>query len=231
MKLTVFNGSPRRKGSNTRVVLEEFLAGFESVSGNSHNLEYLKDVNEHDRYVEMFRQAEIVFIAFPLYVDAMPAIVKAFIERLSPLVADQDSRKPSVLYLVQSGFPEASHSRRVELYLEKLTQRLGCQYLGTIVKGGVEGIKVKPAWMVKGLKQVLRELGESFGRSGVLDAGLLIKLSKPERLSTSGKLLLRFISIFGITNMYWNMMLKKHNAFDKHLAKPYQREGNCGTSE
>ena len=111
----------------------------------------------------------------------------------------------------------------MERYLEKLAKKLDCPYLGTIVKGGVEGIKVKPAWMVKGLKKTLRELGESLGRTGSLDARLLKKLSKPERLSAIHKLLVRLLSVFGISNMYWNMMLKKHNAFNKRFASPYER--------
>ncbi len=44
MKLTVFNGSPRGKGSNTRVFLEHFLKGFMIKEGNSFELVYLNRV-------------------------------------------------------------------------------------------------------------------------------------------------------------------------------------------
>lgn len=221
MELIIFNGSPRGEKSNTGVVLEEFAAGFDSVAGNSHKLEHLKPVNDHARLAEMFGKAEAVLLAFPLYVDAMPAQVKAFIEQLAPLAADKSGSRPLLLCLVQSGFPEAAHSRRVERYLEKLARRLGCPYGGTMVKGGVEGIRMKPPWMVKGVKLAYRELGENFGRTGELDAALLAKLARPERLSFGMRLLLRVFALLGLVNAPWNMMLKKHHAFDKRFAKPF----------
>ena len=89
--------------------------------------------------VQAFAGAECVLLGFPLYTDAMPGMVKHFIEALEPLAGRKDN--PSLGFLVQSGFPEGLHSRYVERYLEKLAERLGCPYLGTIVKGNGEGVR------------------------------------------------------------------------------------------
>ena len=126
MKLTVFNGSPRGKKSNTTLLLEHVLKGFMETEGNSYELEYIvnKDVEE---LVEMFRKASDIILAFPLYTDCMPGIVKSFIDSLKPLCGKQDN--PSIGFIVQGGFPEAYHSRFVERYLEKLAKRLNCQYV------------------------------------------------------------------------------------------------------
>ena len=70
----------------------------------------------------------------------MPAIVKQFIEALEPLKNRENN--PPMGFIVQSGFPEALHSRYVEHYLQKLAARLNAPYLGTIVKGGGEGIRM-----------------------------------------------------------------------------------------
>ena len=41
MRLTVFNGSPRSRGSNTALLLEPFLEGFSETAGNTYALHYL----------------------------------------------------------------------------------------------------------------------------------------------------------------------------------------------
>ena len=85
MKLTVFNGSPRGKGSNTKILLDHFTDGFTATEGNTYELDYLVRLKENDDFIKHFREAEQVLLAFPLYFDAMPAIVKSFIESLEPL--------------------------------------------------------------------------------------------------------------------------------------------------
>jgi hypothetical protein len=84
---------------------------------------------------DIFLRTEYVLLAFPLYTDAMSGGVKRFIELLRPI--SQHSRKahPKLLFLVQSGFPEAIHSRAIEKYLQKLAHRLNCDYVGTIIRG------------------------------------------------------------------------------------------------
>ena len=80
MKLAVFNGSPRGKDSNTKVLLTHFINGFMSTDENSYELSYLVHSKEHRRDIEFFRGDDHAIIAFPLYFDSMPTNVKAFIE-------------------------------------------------------------------------------------------------------------------------------------------------------
>lgn len=220
MKLTVFNGSPRGKKSNTTLLLEHVLKGFMETEGNSYELEYIvnKDVEE---LVEMFRNASDIILAFPLYTDCMPGIVKSFIDSLKPLCGKQDN--PSIGFIVQGGFPEAYHSRFVERYLEKLAKRLNCQYVGCIIKGGVETIRIMPQFMTKKIFNYFYELGKIYGKSGKFDEELLKKVAKPEHLSALRRLFFRFASSVGMTHVYWNKQLKENNAFKERFDKPYIR--------
>jgi len=220
MKLTVFNGSPRGKKSNTTLLLEHVLKGFMETEGNSYELEYIvnKDVEE---LVEMFRNASNIILAFPLYTDCMPGIVKSFIDSLKPLCGKQDN--PSIGFIVQGGFPEAYHSRFVEHYLEKLAKRLNCQYVGCIIKGGVETIRIMPQFMTKNIFSYFYELGKIYGKSGKFDEELLKKIAKPEHLSTLRRLFFRFASTVGMAHVYWNKQLKENNAFEERFDKPYIR--------
>ncbi len=220
MKLTVFNGSPRGKKSNTAILLEHFLKGFMETEGNSYELEYIVNNKDEGKLVKMFKDASNVILAFPLYADCMPGIVKSFIESLKPLCGKQDN--PSIGFMVQGGFPEAYHSRFVEHYLEKLAKRLNCHFVGCIVKGGIEGIQVMPQSMTKKIFNYIYGLGKIYGKLGKFDEELLKKLAKPEHLSALGRLFSRFANLSGIAHIYWNKQLKENNAFEKRFDKPYE---------
>ncbi len=220
MKLTVLSGSPRGKHGNTEILLSWFLEGFGAAPGNSHEMAYLRKTDDAERFVTMFRDAETVFIAFPLYTDSMPGIVKAFIDSLAPLVGRKGN--PPVLFLVQSGFPEAERSRPVERYLKKLAARLGSPYLGTIVRGECEGIHVMPPAMTKKIRLAITAIGEHFGRGGELDAEAVRRFAGNERLSGFSRCVLTLMDVLGVAQFYWNMNLRKHGAYARRFARPYE---------
>jgi len=60
MRLTVFNGSPRGKGSNTKILLENFINGFMTTEGNTYELAYLNRVKDRDNFMKLFQKAEQV---------------------------------------------------------------------------------------------------------------------------------------------------------------------------
>jgi len=219
MKLTVFNGSPRGQHSNTRMLLEHFLDGFMTSKDNTYELAYLNHLKSRDKFVTMFGEAECVLLAFPLYTDAMPAMVKTFIESLEPLCGREGN--PAIGFIVQSGFPEAIHSRALERYLEKLARRLGCRYIGTVIKGGVEGIRTMPSMMTRGLFKSLYLLGRKFGETGSFDRQIVLNLGKPERLTGLRLLSFRLIGRYLSRSKYWDRKLKENKAFDKRFARPY----------
>ena len=238
MRLTVFNGSPRGRSSNTRRLLGFFLEGFSRIPGNEFEITYLVD-RRPDEALKRFRQAKHVLIAFPLYFDAMPAMVKDFIESLAPL--RKRASNPSLGFIVQSGFIEPTHSRAVKRYLAKLARRLGCPYRGTVIKGGGEAVRIvslrqnllgKAIFWLAGktdiggfghllstdkLKQMFFELGQSFGRTGHFDPALVARLARPEKLNRFHFWLAKTV----VERFYWNRLLKKNKAFSKRFDRPF----------
>ncbi|HTP10045.1 MAG TPA: NAD(P)H-dependent oxidoreductase [Anaerolineae bacterium] len=220
-RLTVFNGSPRGRKGNTPLMLEQFLKGFTDSGERTFELYHLNRLKETERFQQAFADAEGVLLGFPLYTDAMPGIVKAFIETLTPF--QRRAGNPPIGFLVQSGFPEAAHSRHIERYLEKLADRLGSPYLGTMVKGGGEGIRIMPERMTRDLFHTLYQLGKTFGERGRFESNLLQQLAKPERYPA---VLAPFFQVFLKTRQarwYWDMQLKENEAFEQRFAKPYAR--------
>jgi hypothetical protein len=218
MKLTVFNGSPRGQRGNTEVLLNHLITGWEMGGEHSHERHYMRRVADAGRFVDAFDQAECVLIAFPLYTDAMPGIVKTFVESLAPLCGRQGN--PPLAFLVQSGFPEAVHSRYVERYLEKLARRLGSPYLGTIVKGGCEGARMMPD--ESKLFVSLQQIGATWGRTGAPNGELLAALAKPERFPRWLGPLFQILLKTKLGRQYWDQQLKESGAYERRFARPYQ---------
>jgi NAD(P)H-dependent FMN reductase len=217
--LSIFNGSPRGRKGNTPILLSQFAQGFTSLPGRNTDIYHLNRFKEMDRWVEIFAKAECVWIGFPLYTDAMPGMVKAFIDALGDLRGR--SGNPPVGFLVQSGFPEATHSRHVERYLEKLAARLGSPYLGTIVKGGGEGVRMMPDNANRKLFEGLQALGRGFSETGALDPLLLRQVAGTERYPAYLIPLFKLLVRTPVLNFYWDTQLKENLAYEQRFARPY----------
>jgi NAD(P)H-dependent FMN reductase len=219
MKLLIINGSPRHRASNSAILANNFLAGFTAHPGHRCETLFLYPQPDAGRLRQEFTQADAVLVFFPLYTDCMPGRVKEWFETLPAICAE--SIKPKLGFVVQSGFPEAIHSTFVEKYLEKLSRRLGCPYLGTVIKGGVEGIQVMPPNMTRKLFDAFRRLGDTFAKTGQLDAAIIQKFRKNLRLPGWFLPIYRLLLRLGLTNFYWNKKLREHHAYDRRFARPY----------
>ncbi len=213
-KLTVFNGSPRGKKGNTPIMLGEFRKGFERES-DLHHLIFRKDI---DQQVDAFRQAECVWLGFPLYTDGMPALVKSFIEALEPYKSRDNN--PPIGFLVQSGFPEAVHSRYIERYLEVLASRMGSPYLGTIVKGNGEGTRLIPDKMNRKLFEGLNTLGKNLAEKGELDTEILREIASPEKYPRILGPLFRLFLKSKMSHRYFDNILIENDAFERRNDRP-----------
>ncbi len=192
MRLTVFNGSPRGKGSNSKILMEQFVTGFQENNENSHEIAYLSRTGDQEKFVEIFRNAEMVLLIFPLYTDAMPGIVKHFIESLAPFCGRPNN--PPIGFIIHSGFPEAIHCRALEKYLEKLARRLDSPYLGTVIKGGTEGIQIQSAGMTRKLFTAFYQLGRYFAQNQQFDPNIVQKFTKRERFPLIGRMIFTIVN-------------------------------------
>jgi multimeric flavodoxin WrbA len=213
--LTLFNGSPRGRRSNSATLLKQFGKGF----GGEMEMIHLARVKETDQAVAAFSRADCAWIGFPLYTDAMPGVMKHFIEALEPLGGRKGN--PPLGFLVQSGFPEGLHSRYIERYLESLAARLGSPYLGTIVKGNGEAVRAMPPEALKGLFGNLQSLGADLAREGKLNPKTLTRIASPERFpAILGPVFKVFVKL-PLAHFYFDGMLKKNGAYDRRFDRPF----------
>jgi hypothetical protein len=196
-------------------MLEQVAAGF----GRPVETFHLIRLSETDRIIDAFAKAECALLGLPLYTDAMPGVVKHFIEALEPLVGRANN--PPLGFLVQSGFPEGLHSRYVERYLEKLAARLGSPYLGTIVKGGGEGTRVMPPQMTEGLFTNLQALGAGLAGEGRFDPQITARVAAPERFPTYMGPVFKVFLRLPVSHTYFDNMLKQNGMYQQRFARPF----------
>jgi hypothetical protein len=221
--LVLLNGSPRGERSNSMKMLTRVAEGWVRGGGAQPEVLHLVRRAQFQRAVQAFAGADVVLLGMPLYTDAMPALVKTYVEALAPRVeaARAGSANPALAFLVQSGFPEATHSRPLERYLEKLALRLGSHYAGTIVRGGGESLQSMPEQANRKLWARLQVLGEQLARDGRFGAVELKAVAGTERFSRFAAMIASLACRLPVFQFYWNGMLKKNGSWERRFAAPY----------
>ena len=159
----------------------------------------------------------------PLYVHAMPSHVMAFIEKLQ-------ASKGSISFFVQSGFPESSQSHYLEAYFEQLALRLGRTYIGTAIKGGVEGLQARPA---KAQEKIIEPMVNSIVNivcEGSFNPNSIRQLASPIRLGKVMEFLFKLLVKIGLVNFFWDQQLKENDAYEKRFDRPYLHLNNESTT-
>lgn len=210
-KLVIYNGSPRRSIGNSSLILTKVLNGL----GDRIEIRDLKQKNKWDEWAEAFKNDKHVMFLMPLYVHAMPSHVMAFIEKL-------EASQGSISFFVQSGFPESSQSHYLEAYLNLLALRLNRTYLGTAIKGGMEGLKMSSTSvqdkMIEPIVNTINHLVEH----GKFDSTDLSRLAIPIRFNQTMKVIFGLLSKIGFVNsILWDKQIKANNAYKNRFDQPY----------
>ncbi|HBJ2609138.1 hypothetical protein FDA77_03555 [Clostridium botulinum] len=209
-KLVIYNGSPRRSGSNSTLILKKVI---EALSDRVE-IRDLKEGDKWEEWAESFKRENHVMFFMPLYVHAMPSHVMGFIEKLQ-------ASRGSISFFVQSGFPESSQSHYLEAYFEQLALRLGRTYIGTAIKGGVEGLQVKPA---KAQEKIIEPMVNSIVNlvyEGNFNPSSICQLARPIRLGKGMEILFKVLTKIGLINFFWDQQLKENDAYEKRFDCPY----------
>ena len=178
MHALIINGSPRvKKYSNTNKILEKLLIGMKE-GGSTGEVYEISDRKQWDRIREKFYCFDHVLIALPLFVECIPWLLLEFLETLPAPSKDQ---KPVLSFLLQSGFAEGCQLRCGEEYLSILSDKLGCEYGGTLVKGNNFSIRLVEGSDREKIVLPYKEMGKIYGEEGNFFSEDCRKFTGPEQ--------------------------------------------------
>ncbi|MTI67363.1 MAG: NAD(P)H-dependent oxidoreductase [Firmicutes bacterium] len=213
MNTIILNGSPKGNSnkSNSQIFAKEFIKNMK----NPCEIKCIAKYNPKElvSYIEGF---DTIIIVLPLYIHAMPGIVMKFIEKLKP----QTSEEKYIGFIVQAGFIETAQHKFLKRYFKDLAKQLNYNYLGTVSKGEAAGIYMYPKMFKKVLKSIA-DLGMAYEENHTFDKEIVQRLEKPYELSKFKLKMLRLVNKVGLNNIGWHTVLRKNNALDKRLDRPF----------
>jgi hypothetical protein len=154
-------GSPKTRKSNSHS-LGAYL--FERLSAKSINTETiylhtaLRSPKRSQALLDAVEAADLVTLAFPIYVDSLPAPA---IEALERIAAHRRGREGAAAQLFAAiancGFPEAQHCATALAICETFARQAGFEWAGSLALGAGEMINETPLVEEDGKTALIRE--------------------------------------------------------------------------
>lgn len=217
MNLLIISCTPRiKEKSNTDKILDEFKKGYESY-GNTTETLYLFKRNEWEIIRKKFYENDNILFALPLYVECIPGIMAEFLETLKP----KQNSNTKIGFLLQGGFAEASQLRCCESYLETLPSLLGCEYNGTLLKGGMFAVSFIDGKMRKQMIEPFYNMGKYYAQNNYFNKEVVNDFAKLEYFSK--KVILQNNILSPLNKLFFRLFAKKLGCKKSLSYKPYQK--------
>lgn len=161
--------------------------------------------------------ADLIILAFPLYIDCLPAGVIKALELIrdhrKPL---QDSKRQSFAVIINCGFPETQHNFVAAAICKIFARDVGFEWKGalTLGMGGVFGRK-----SLEKRGGMVRNVIKGFDIAATaLTKGEMIP---EEAIELVGKKFMPYTLYTKMGNLGWNLQAKKFDAQKKIKDRPY----------
>lgn len=195
-KLMLVNGSPRAPRSNTKKYLELFRSFWGAGAD-----EYLVTARTHREACAGLAEYTDLLLAFPLYVDGLPAPLMEFLKELR---RHDLARKPAIHVLINCGFLEPEQNQVAVDMVRLFCAQNGFAFGSVLQVGSGEAILGTPfAFLVKGkLKKLARAIRT--GRPGAWR--VTMPLPKKTFLGASTKYWVNYGAQNGVTREQMDTM-------------------------
>jgi len=139
-KILMVVGSPKGKDSASHIMadfLVRKLGKYSAITEILHVNSPALLTETRERYYTLMDAANAVVLIFPLYADQLPSGLVKFLEDYSDHRGKRPSPHPqSLMAIVNSGFPEASHNDQAVEVAQYFAEAVGFQWKGGLTLGG-----------------------------------------------------------------------------------------------
>jgi hypothetical protein len=189
--------------------------GYESETLFIHKS--LKSDDRRNALLTAINQADIIVMAFPLYVDCLPYLV---IRNMELIAKDRQEKgnlmEQSLLCIVNNGFPEAHQNDTAIAICRKFARETGFKWAGGLALGAGEVISGRPLLDVKRMaRYVIKSLNLT---ADALTAGESVP---QEAIKIMAKPLIPLWMYLLLGGMRWKRDSKKHGVQKKLYDRPY----------
>jgi hypothetical protein len=161
-------------------------------------------------------RADLLVLAFPLYVDTLPAMVTWALEHIASHRAGTPRRGQRLVALANCGFPEAHHNDTALAICRHFAQEAGLAWAGGLALGAGQAIDGRPLSEAGGMA---RHVVESLGLAAeALAAGDPVPRQAVDIMARSFMPAWAYMRMGGLA---WRMQARKHGAHRRLDACPY----------
>lgn len=188
MNMVLINGSPKGEKSCSNYLLELFKSEFEKENNVYEVAIADKRIKDEDKF-HIISNCDNIVIAFPLYVDCLPATVIKFLEGFEKYIKYNKIKCDSRLYcVVNCGFYEGIQNRQALKVVKNFTK-----HIDKIKYGGGIGIGTGPfiygssniSWEAKikaSIKEVIDILIQAISNEELMNKDLFVEANMSKRL-------------------------------------------------
>lgn len=219
-KVLVLYGSPKGERGASANIAGHVIEGIRGGGADVSSLSIYRSLDQEEafeRLVKAYDEAESVVLAFPLYIDTLPAGVTEALARLLPRREGMTRRRRQLLVICNCGFPESQHCRYALRSCQLFAERMGMEFWGGVAigQGGMlGGGNGEQARANRRQVEALRSMGSRLAGGKAIPAEAVELLARPAIPS-------RMYTLFG--NMGWNKLARKNGVRGQMRARPYQR--------
>jgi multimeric flavodoxin WrbA len=144
-KVVLLVGSPRTRKSTSYSLggyLGERISHLTSIQVETiHLYTVLRSKEKMRGLLEAVDAADVILLAFPLYVDSLPAPVIEAMERIAVHRQESTEDRPALFAAIANcGFPEARHCETALAICEVFARQAGFTWAGSLALGAGEGL-------------------------------------------------------------------------------------------
>lgn len=212
-------GSPRTRKSTSASLGGYLMDALTERGVITETIQIYTSLNSRERMDHMLKAidaAELVVLAFPLYVDSLPAPVITALERIAVHRAGNHSAQRFAA-IANCGFPEAAHNATALSICEIFARQAGFAWAGSLALGGGEGlVHGTPLNDLDGraipLKKALEMAADALANGNSVPPSAMDLMAKPVISSW----------VYLLTGAYGWKQQAKHYGMEKHLKRqPY----------